>query len=152
LAQDGLELSGSAYRCPPESSVNEAFHTVPNRTLTSKPCVISIPSGGCSLEKFPGNNSAKMLPNSLRRPTSTPSAKLGLVRSCLARPTYEFTFSHVFCSASFLYSSRVATVSSIFVLSLSTWRYMPSKSFSFFSTLQTDAAEGSVVGCTGGKG
>lgn len=52
--------------CPPDNSVRLAFHTVPSCTLTSSPCVMSMPSGGWSLEKFPGNSSAKMLPNSLR--------------------------------------------------------------------------------------
>jgi hypothetical protein len=53
------------YRCPPESSVRDAFQILPSRTLTSRPSVRSWPSGGCSLAKLPGSNSPKIRPKSL---------------------------------------------------------------------------------------
>ena len=52
--------------CPPDSSVNDCFHICPSLTLTSKPCVNSLPSGGCNLAKLPGSNSANISPKSLK--------------------------------------------------------------------------------------
>jgi hypothetical protein len=91
-----LRFGGDAYRCPPLSSVRLCFHTVPSRTLTSRPCMRSWPSGGCNLAKFPGNSSAKMPPKSLWSRAISRAAWRGTVkpthrpspRSSGAHPVY----------------------------------------------------------------
>jgi len=79
-----LRFGGDAYRCPPLSSVRLCFHTVPSRTFTSRPCMRSWPSGGCSLAKFPGNSSAKIPPKSLWSRAISRAASRGEVK-----PTHQ---------------------------------------------------------------
>lgn len=48
------------YRCPPDNSVNDCFQTFPKHTLTSRPSLIVLFSGGSSFAKLPGRSSAKI--------------------------------------------------------------------------------------------
>ena len=99
------------YRCPPDSSVKLCFHTLPKQTFTSNPSLISLPSGGSNFAVFPGSRSLKINPKS------------------------SLTLLQVLNKASFLYSSKLAIVSSILRLSLITVRIICFKLASFFSTL-----------------
>lgn len=63
--RDMIRERAISERWPPLSSVRLCFQTDPRRTLTSRPCVRSSPSGGWSFAKFPGRSSAKISPKSL---------------------------------------------------------------------------------------
>jgi hypothetical protein len=80
-------------------------------TLTSSPSEMVLPSGGSSFAKLPGKSSLKMAPKS------------------------ALTLVQVLCKASFLYSSSLRIVSSIFFLSLTTVDMLFLRLASFFSTL-----------------
>lgn len=79
--RDMMSDNAMSERCPPESSVKLCFHTLPvagvsllcprmnwirgykpSETLTSNPSLIVFPSGGSSLAKLPGSNSANICP------------------------------------------------------------------------------------------
>lgn len=114
------------YLCPPDSSVSDAFQMLPSLTLTSRPSVISCPSGGCSFAKFPGNSSPNIRPKSLFDQS---------LHSVTREQTHPLTFSQVLTSFPLLCRSSSTIVSWIIDLSLTTVAIIFFKACSFFSTL-----------------
>src|SRR6266702_2119640 len=60
-----ISKSAISDHWPPLSSIRLCFHMFPSCTLISSLYIISYPSSGCSLAKFPRSSSAKMLPKFL---------------------------------------------------------------------------------------
>lgn len=68
LKRSKAKISESASRdlCPPLSSDNDCFQTLPNATRTSRPSKKLQPSGGSSFAIVPGNKVENMDPKSLK--------------------------------------------------------------------------------------